>query len=68
LDASTSWIERRWDIGELRAADLAVFPFVWQFRVVNADWFNAHALPATQPWLHGWLQSELFAACMKKSP
>ena len=50
------------------AADLAIFPFVRQFRAVNEKWFDAQALPATQAWLHAWLQSELFERCMKKLP
>jgi glutathione S-transferase len=50
------------------ATDLAIFPFVRQFRAVDADWFDAQALPATQQWLQGWLQSELFGVCMKKLP
>lgn len=51
------------------AADLAVFPFVRQFRAVDAGWFDAQqALPAVQQWLQGWLQCELFSACMKKLP
>lgn len=50
------------------ATDLAIFPFVRQFRAVDTDWFDAQALPATQQWLQGWLQSELFAVCMRKLP
>jgi glutathione S-transferase len=50
------------------ATDLAIFPFVRQFRAVDADWFDAQALPATQQWLQGWLQSELFGVCMRKLP
>jgi glutathione S-transferase len=50
------------------ATDLVIFPFVRQFRAVDADWFDAQALPATQQWLQGWLQSELFAVCMRKLP
>lgn len=50
------------------ATDLAIFPFVRQFRAVDADWFEEQTLQATQQWLQGWLQSELFAACMKKLP
>ena len=48
------------------AADLAIFPFVRQFRAVNEAWFDAQALPGVQRWLQGWLDSELFARCMKK--
>ena len=50
------------------AADLAIFPFVRQFRAVDAAWFDAQPLAATQQWLQGWLGSELFKACMKKLP
>ena len=50
------------------AADLAIFPFVRQFRAVDAAWFDAQPLAATQKWLQGWLRSELFNACMKKLP
>jgi glutathione S-transferase len=49
------------------AADLAIFPFVRQFRAVDEAWFDAQALPATQAWLQAWLQSKLFEQCMKKS-
>ena len=48
------------------ATDLAIFPFVRQFRAVDANWFDTQALPATQRWLREWLQSELFAVSMKK--
>jgi len=50
------------------AADLAIFPFVRQFRAVDAQWFDAQALPATRQWLQGWLGCEPFQACMKKLP
>lgn len=50
------------------ATDLAIFPFVRQFRAVDAGWFDAQALPATQKWLQAWLQSELFEKCMTKLP
>jgi len=48
------------------AADLAIFPFVRQFRAVDERWFDAQALHATQRWLQGWLESEIFQRCMKK--
>ena len=50
------------------AADLAIFPFVRQFRAVNEKWFDAQALPATQAWLQAWLASKLFERCMIKLP
>ena len=48
------------------AADLAIFPFVRQFRAVDERWFDAQALHATQCWLQAWLESELFQRCMQK--
>jgi glutathione S-transferase len=50
------------------AADLAIFPFIRQFRSVDEAWFDAQEVRATQRWLHHWLESELFANCMKKLP
>jgi glutathione S-transferase len=50
------------------AADLALFPFVRQFRAVDPGWFEAQAVHATQQWLQFWLQCEQFDACMKKLP
>lgn len=50
------------------AADLAIFPFIRQFRAVDEGWFDALGLPGTQRWLRGWLESELFQRCMKKLP
>jgi glutathione S-transferase len=48
------------------AADLALFPFVRQFRAVDEAWFDALPLEATQHWLQDWLQGAQFAAAMKK--
>ena len=50
------------------ATDLAIFPFVRQFRAIDAVWFDAQTLPATQKWLQDWVESELFDQCMKKLP
>ena len=48
------------------AADLAIFPFVRQFRGVDERWFDARPLRAAQRWLRHWLESELFEWCMRK--
>ncbi|MBC7437759.1 MAG: glutathione S-transferase [Bdellovibrionales bacterium] len=48
------------------AADLAIFPFVRQFRAVNEQWFDSLPLLATHRWLQAWLQGEQFQRCMKK--
>jgi glutathione S-transferase len=50
------------------AADLAIFPFIRQFRAVDEAWFDAQEVRATQRWLQHWLESELFTSCMKKLP
>lgn len=54
--------------GQPCAADLAIFPFVRQFRAVDAAWFDVQPLPATRLWLQGWLESPRFDVCMKKLP
>jgi glutathione S-transferase len=50
------------------AADLAIFPFVRQFRAVDEGWFDAQGLGAVQRWVNEWLDSELFMRCMRKLP
>jgi glutathione S-transferase len=50
------------------AADLAIFPFVRQFRAVDPGWFDAQAFDATGQWLQGWLLSAQFKRCMTKLP
>ncbi|MES2631465.1 MAG: glutathione S-transferase [Pseudomonadota bacterium] len=48
------------------AADIAIFPFVRQFRAVDESWFDAQGFHALQRWLRGWMESDLFERCMKK--
>ena len=48
------------------ATDLAVMPFVRQFAAVDPAWFARQNLPKVSAWLHGWLASPLFLACMTK--
>lgn len=48
-------------------ADVAMFPFVRQFAVVDQAWFDAQPLPAVQEWLMSWLNSPLFQSVMHKS-
>lgn len=47
-------------------ADLAIFPFVRQYRAVDVGWFDGQDLQATRRWLGAWLESELFQRCMRK--
>ena len=45
-------------------ADVALFPFVRQFALVDKPWFDAMPLPGLQRWLSGWLGCALFASVM----
>jgi glutathione S-transferase len=47
-------------------ADLAIFPFVRQYRAVDVRWFDGQDLHATRRWLEDWLEGELFQRCMQK--
>ena len=49
-------------------ADVAVFPFVRQFAMVNQTAFDALPLPGLQKWLGSWSSSQLFASVMKQPP
>ena len=50
-------------------SDIAIFPFVRQFRGVDADWFDEQALPRLQRWLTQLQTGALFAQVMQlKSP
>lgn len=44
--------------------DLAIMPFVRQFAVVDAAWFDAQPLPGVHGWLARHLASPLFATAM----
>jgi glutathione S-transferase len=48
--------------------DVAIFPFVRQFSMVNIEWFEQLPLPALKRWLANYLRSELFNAVMRKHP
>jgi glutathione S-transferase len=48
--------------------DVAIFPFIRQFSMVNSEGFDQLPLPALKNWLAQYLQSELFNAIMCKYP
>ena len=48
--------------------DVAIFPFIRQFAMVNPERFEQLPLPALKHWLTKHLQSELFNAVMSKHP
>jgi len=49
-------------------SDIAIFPFVRQFRIADKDWFDAAPIPNVQRWLKGLMESALFKSVMEKYP
>ncbi len=47
-------------------ADIAVFPFIRQFAMVDFDWFKASQYDCLKKWFSNIEQSDLFQGCMKK--
>lgn len=47
-------------------ADIAIFPFVRQFRIADPDWFDAQDIAPLQGWLSGLMDSQLFQDIMIK--
>ena len=55
--------------GERRGfGDIAIFPFVRQFRIADNGWFDAAPIPNVRRWLETLVSSGLFTAVMKKYP
>jgi glutathionyl-hydroquinone reductase len=48
--------------------DVAIFPFIRQFSMVDAKNFENLPIPKTKKWLSQHLESELFNAVMHKHP
>ncbi len=51
---------------KLSICDIAIFPFIRQYAMVNKQWFDEQPYPALQTWLSVLLDSELFKSIMKK--
>ena len=51
---------------ERALADIAVFPFVRQFSLVDEAWFAQAPYPALRNWLKRLVESELFLSVMEK--
>ena len=49
-------------------ADIAIFPFVRQFRGVDIAWFEASPYIQLNAWLTTLIESELFVSIMQKHP
>lgn len=50
----------------LNFADVAIFPFIRQFYMVDVQWFEESDYKALNIWLHNFLNSELFLHVMAK--
>jgi len=62
-------LRHAWLLGErISIADIAIFPFVRQFALVDRSWFDATPRTRLRHWLYGLLQAELFTAVMHKYP
>jgi glutathione S-transferase len=48
-------------------ADIAIFPFIRQFFLVNENWFLDSRYDALKKWLHGLINSHIFKEVMKKN-
>lgn len=53
-------------VAECTLADIAIFPFIRQFSMVDAEWFAQAPYPALRAWLKALAESELFTAIMQK--
>ncbi|WP_255537968.1 glutathione S-transferase [Polynucleobacter sp. 15G-AUS-farblos] len=53
---------------KLSWVDIAIFPFIRQFSMVDLQKFNALPYPKTKQWLNQLLESELFSSVMNKYP
>ena len=49
-------------------ADVAIFPFVRQFSMVDENWFESADYPSLKAWLNGLFNSQLFLGVMQKYP
>ena len=53
---------------KMTLVDIAIFPFIRQFSMVDIERFNQLPIPATKKWLKQHLESELFNSVMQKHP
>jgi glutathione S-transferase len=53
---------------KLSLADIALFPFIRQFAMVDPDWFDQSDLNFLKQWLNERLESPLFIGVMQKYP
>ena len=58
------WITQK----TMTVADIAVFPFIRQFSMVDPEWFEKSPYPGVRRWLAGLVGSHRFERIMQKRP
>lgn len=53
---------------QMSLADVATFPFIRQFSMVDAAWFEKSSLDHLKKWLNERIESDLFLGVMQKHP
>ena len=53
---------------QITLADIAIFPFIRQFSMVDIDWWDTSNLNELKIWLNRFIQSDLFTSIMTKHP
>lgn len=53
---------------KLSMADIAIFPFIRQFHMVDEALFSLYQLEALKKWLNDHIESDLFLSVMQKHP
>ena len=53
---------------KISLADIAIFPFVRQFSMVNSEWIDQSGLIYLKQWLNEHIESPLFLSVMQKYP
>jgi glutathione S-transferase len=53
---------------KISLADIAIFPFVRQFAMVNSEWIDQSGLNYLKQWLNEHIESPLFLSVMQKYP
>jgi len=52
---------------KISLADVAIFPFIRQFSLVDEDWFLNSKYRALKKWLQSFIESQMFKDVMKKN-
>ena len=52
---------------KISLADVAIFPFIRQFSLVDEEWFLNSKYQELKKWLQGFVESQMFKDVMKKN-